>query len=151
MVSESPVVWSDRWHYTHNQELPARFARLTVHEDDLGSVRHYVVTVNGHAVLFANNQPGLMRVSKTYAMAHEDAVVFTTYEADGVCSYKHYLLTIRHDGSFNKPVEVGNCGDAYEAHVADNALFLNFRRASLNQAWGTWDVWRYENNSVQRI
>lgn len=151
ITSTVPVIWNDRWHYTHSESLPTRFGNLSVSEDNTGSVRHYAVTVNGHPVLFANNQPGLLRVSRTYAMNNEDAVVFTAYEGDGVCSYKHYLLTIHSDGSFNNPKEVGNCGNAYEAHVADNALFLSFQRTSLNNAWGTWDVWRYENNALERI
>ena len=151
MVSETPVIWGDRWHYTHSQALPTRYGRLDVNEDDTGSIRHYAITLNGHPVLFANNQPGLLRVSRTYAMDNEDAVVFTAYEGDGVCAYKHYLLTIHSDGSFNNPKEVGNCGSKYEAHVADNALFLSFQRTSLGNAWGTWDVWRYESNALERI
>jgi len=150
-VSDNPVIWADRWHYSHTQQLPIRFGRLDVHEDDQGSVRHYAVTLNGRPVLFANNQPGLLRVSHTYAMAHEDAVIFTAYQADGVCAYKSYLLTIHSDGTSSNPKEVGNCGSSYEAHVADNALFLSFERTALGSAWGTWDVWRYENEALVRI
>lgn len=150
-MSNNPVIWADRWHYSYTQEIPSRFGKLNVHEDDRGTVRHYAVTLNGRPVLFANNQPGLLRVSHTYAMSHEDAVIFTAYQADGVCAYKSYLLTIHSDGTFNSPKEVGNCGSSYEAHVADNALFLSFERTALGSSWGTWDVWRYESDNLVRI
>ncbi len=144
------VAWDTRWHYARTESLPLRFARLDVSEDQRGSLRHYAVTLNGQPVLFANNQPGILRVSQTYAMKNEDAVIFTAYEGDSSCAYKNYLLTVRRDGSFTRPQMIGNCASSYEAHVANNALFISFPGVGYN-GWSTWDTWRYRNGNVNRI
>lgn len=146
----SSVVWDDRWHYVRTEELPIRFGRLDVNEDSRGTVRHYAVTLNGQPVLFANNQPGILRVSQTYKMDGEDAIIFTAYHGDGVCAYKSYLLTVHSDGSFNSPKEIGNCNGNFEAHVADNALFISFPGVRV-MGMSTWDVWRYESNDLIRL
>jgi len=146
----SPTMWTDRWHYVHSEEVPIRYGHLDVNEDNLGTIRHYAVTLNGQPVLFANNQPGILRVSQTYRMDREDAVIFTAYHGDGVCAYKSYLLTVHSDGSFNSPKEIGNCNSGYEAHVADNALFISFPRLHM-LGMSTWDVWRYESDDLVRL
>ncbi len=141
-----PVAWENRWHYVHTQSVPSRFAAIDINEDDLGSLRHYQVTLNGQPVLFASNQPSILRVSRTFAMNGEDAVIFTAYHGDPMCSYKNYLLTVRADGTFIGPREIGNCASSYEAHVADNALFVSFPDGFIGD-----DVWRYENASLMRL
>lgn len=148
LLTTTPIAWDNYWRYTRSQEIPSRYGKLDVNEDDLGTVRHYEVTLNGKPVLFANNQPQVLRVSKTFALNGEDAVIFTAYHGDGVCAYKSYLLTIHSDGSFNNPKEIGNCTGNFEAHVADNALFISFPANYLTNGWSTYDVWRYENNDL---
>lgn len=151
LMTTTPVLWDARWHYTRTQSIPSRFGKLDINEDDRGSLRHYEVTLNGQPVLFANNQPQLLRVSKTYAMNGEDAIIFTAYHGDGACSYKSYLLTIHNDGTFSNPHEIGNCTGNFEAHVADNALMISFPQNYVANGWSTYDVWRYENNQLARI
>ncbi len=151
VLATVPVVWDTRWHYVRSQEIPSRYAQLSVNEDDRGSLRHYAVTLNGHPVLFANNQPQLLRVSKTFAMNNEDAVIFTAYHGDGACAYKSYLLTIHNDGTFSNPHEIGNCTGNVEAHVADNALLISFPEAYVAGGLSTYDVWRYENDRLAHI
>jgi peptidoglycan hydrolase-like protein with peptidoglycan-binding domain len=150
-VAFAPAYWDSRWAYARNQELSTRYGRLDVNEEDHGTVRHYMVSFNGHPVLFANNQPGILRASQTFKMDNQDAVIFTAYQGDGNCAYKNYLLTVHSDGTFTSPREIGNCSGKYEAHVADNALFVSFPGVNLASNWGTWDVWRYEDNSLIRL
>jgi peptidoglycan hydrolase-like protein with peptidoglycan-binding domain len=150
IVMNTPAYWDDRWHYVRTQTVPIRYGHLDIDEDNRGSVRHYAVTLNGQPVLFANNQPGILRVSQTYQIDGQDAIVFTAYHGDGVCAYKSYLLTVHSDGSFNNPKEIGNCNGSYEAHVADNALFVSFPGVNL-MGMSTWDVWRYENDDLVRL
>ena len=151
LVNYPYLTWDTRWHYAHTRELPLRYGNLAINEDNLGTIRHYAVTLNSRPVLYANNQPGILRVSKTFALDHEDAVIFTAYQGDGVCAYKNYLLTVHSDGSFNQPKEVGNCGSSYEAHVANGALIMNFPMASLANGWASWDMWRYQNDELARM
>jgi hypothetical protein len=151
IISSAPVSWDDRWHYVRDQSLPMRFAHLNVREDDSGTVRHYAVTLNGHAVLFANDQPGVLRVSQTYMLGSDDVVIFTAYQASGECPNKSYLLSVHSDGSYTNPREVGNCAGSYEAHVANNMLFLNFPGYNVASNWESWDEWRYYDNRVIRL
>ncbi len=145
------IVWDDRWASVHSQEIPTRFGRVDIAEDDHGSLRHYSVTLNGHPLIFANNQPGVLRVSKTLATRDEDHIVFTAYNSDNSCAYKNYLLTIHRDGSFTMPREIGNCSANYEVHTADNSLFISFPGNSSLDGLTTWDVWRYRDNSLVRL
>lgn len=152
ILMDLPVAWNDRWNYVRTQELPSRFGRLDVNEETFGGVRHYAVMLNGQPVLFANNQPGILRASQTYKLDNEDAVIFTAYNGDGVCANKSYLLTVHSDGSFNSPKEIGNCAGNYEAHVAaGNMLLVSFPGSHMVNGWSTWDVWRYEHNVLARI
>jgi hypothetical protein len=143
--------WDTRWHYVHAETIPTRFGNLALNEDDRGTLRHYVVTYNGHPVLFANNQPFVLRVSRTFQLDGQDAVIFTAYHGDGTCAYKNYLMTMHSDGSFNSPRELGNCAGNYEAHVADNALLVSFPGNVGIGSWSTWDVWRYQDDSMIRL
>lgn len=152
LVTGLPIMWDDRWHYTHTQQIPSRYGKLDVSEDNRGSLRHYAVTLNGQPVLFANNQPQVLRVSNTYALNGEDAVIFTAYHGDGACAYKSYLLTVHNDGTFANPKEIGNCTGNFEAHVAENnSLMISFPSMNMASGWSTWDVWRYENDRLARI
>jgi hypothetical protein len=148
---EPVVMWDDRWQHVRTQTLPFRFGKLDVTEDDRGGVRHYAVTLNGEAVILAKNQPSLLRVSDTFRLNNEDAVIFTAYTNDGVCTYKSYLLTMRSDGTHDAPREINNCSNAYEAHVSNGALFVSFAGGQATNGWTTWDVWRYEQGSLVRI
>ena len=149
--NEATVAWQDRWHYVNNQELPLRFGHLTVHEEDIASLRHYTVLLNGRTVLFANDQPGVLRVSETYALPHEDAVIFTAYHVCGVCPNKSYLLVVHSDGSYNSLHEIGNCAGSYEARVEGNSLLVSFPGYEIgHSSWQTWDTWRYENEMIVR-
>ena len=145
-----PLNWDTRWRAVRTQTIPTRFAKLDINEDMRGGIRNYTVTLNGKAVLFADNQPGVMRVSRTLSMAGEDAVIMTAYHGEDGCSYRNYLLTVRADGTFVGPKLIGNCAGGYEANVANNALFINFPN-SYDRSWGASDVWRYENANLIRL
>lgn len=146
-----PVAWADRWHFVNTQRLPLRYANLTVREENDGPMRHYQVMVNGHSVLLANDQPGLLRASETFTLNKEDAVIFTAYQTAGACPNRSYLLVIHDDGSFNRPQEIGNCAGNYNARVVNNALFVDFPSVALAGGWQTWGTWRYENSMTVRL
>lgn len=145
------VTWNDRWHYVRSQNIPVRFGKLDVTEETRAGMRHYAVTLNGRAVLFAENQPSLLRVSQTFKLDGEDTVLFTAYNGDGACAYKTYMLNIKNDGTTDGPRLFGNCSGNMQAHVADAALFVSFPGSRIGDDWGTWDTWRYENGALVRM
>lgn len=148
LVSLSPLNWDDRWHYLRTQQVPTRFGNLDIHEDARGSLRQYEVTFNGHTVLLANNQPGILRVSQTFHLSNEDAVILTAYNSDATCAYQSYLLTLHSDGTHNNPRQIGNCSGTYEAHVAGNSLQINFPGDYMTHGWTIWDSWNYKDNRL---
>lgn len=143
------ALWND-WR-PHSQTVPVRYGNLLINEDNRGNVRDYSVTLNGQPLLRAANQPGVLRVSQTYTMSGEDAVIFTAYDGSGGCAYKNYLVTIRSDGSATAPQAVGNCAGAYQARVDGNSLFISFPNAQYASDAATWDSWRYGNSQLVRI
>jgi hypothetical protein len=151
VVMHPMVTWEDRWHYSRVQNLPARFGDLKLTEDDRGGLRYYAVLLNGHPIFFADNQPGILRVSQTFGLHNEDAVIFTAYHGDGICTYKHYLLTLHSDGTYTQPREIGSCGGNLDARVTDNALLISFPSDSTFHGWAAWDTWRYQNNTLVRL
>lgn len=148
---QTNVTWNDRWHYVRSENIPVRYGKLDVSEETRGGLRHYAVTLNGRAVLFAENQPALLRVSQTYKLDGEDAVLFTAYNGDSACAYKTYMLNIKDDGTTDGPRLFGNCNGNMQAHVADAALFVSFPNSRIGYDWGTWDTWRYENGALVRM
>ena len=150
-VSTTSVDWDNHWHAVRNQDLPLRFAHLNVREEYVGTLRQYTITLNGHDIMFANNQPGVLRATETFALYNEDAIIFTASQGAGVCPNKSYLLVVHSDGTFNRPAEIGNCAGSFEAHVSNNALFVSFPGVNLIGGWQTWGTWRYENDVMVRI
>lgn len=149
-LASMPMHWDTRWRAVRTQNIPTRFGKLDINEDSRGGMRDYTLTLNGRAIFFADNQPSVLRVSRTLALAGEDAIILTTYEGDDSCSHRNYLLTVRSDGTFIGPKLIGNCSGGYEANVANNALFINFPN-NYDRSWGTSDVWRYENANLIRL
>ena len=149
-VFDGAVVWQNRWHYADNQDLPLRFGRLTVHQEGNATLRHYTIVLNGRAVLYANDQPAILRVSETFALPHADAIIFTAYHVGATCPNKSYLLVVHGDGSFTAPHEIGNCAGSYEARVEGNSLLVSFPGMSVLNNWQTWDTWKYENEAIVR-
>jgi peptidoglycan hydrolase-like protein with peptidoglycan-binding domain len=151
VVDRPAFAWGRRWDYAHDQELPSRYASLNVKEEDEGAVRHYVITVNGQPVLFADNQPGVMRASRTYSLYNEDAVIFTVYTGDTDCPNKSYLLSVHSDSSFNRPIEIGNCSASYDVKSSSTALLVNFKETGFASMWQSWNTWQYQNSRVSKI
>jgi len=144
------VDWQNRWYYVYVQHVPSRFGSLDIHEDDRGSLRQYTVTLNGQAILFANNQPAVLRVSRTFEMNGEDAVIFSAYSSEDGCAYKNYLLTLRSNGTYTGPHMIGNCSSSYEAYVSnDETLMMSFPDRKIG--WGPIDMWRYQDGVLMRI
>lgn len=148
-LNAHPLNWDTRWRSVRSQMIPSRYAKLDITEDLQGSLRHYTVTLNGQPVLFADNQPSVMRVSQTFRLHGEDAVLFTAYHGQDLCGYKNYLLTIRANGTYTGPREIGDCSGAYNAHVANNALYITF--ADGYDTWRSGQIWRYENASLVHL
>lgn len=143
------IAWDNRWIYAQTQNIPTRYGALNIRDDVRGTMHHYTITFNNQPVLFVKNQPVILRVSNTFAMAGEDAVILTAYWGDGACTYKNYLLTMRANGTHLRPREIGNCSGGYEAQVVDNALFIRFPYAA--NGWVSNATWRYENTSLVRV
>ena len=150
-IDPASVAWGERWHVVRDQEIPLRFAHLNVREEDSGTLRHYTITLNGQEIMFANNQPGVLRASETFALNNEDAIIFTAYQATGVCPNKSYLLVVHSDGTFDRPSEIGNCAGSYEAHISNNALVISFPGVNLMDGVQTWGTWRYQNSLTVRL
>jgi peptidoglycan hydrolase-like protein with peptidoglycan-binding domain len=147
--------WSRNWHTVKTNRIPVRFGKLDLNEDRRGSIRHYTVTLNGQPIFSADNQPSILRTSKVYSMAGEDAVIFTAFHGAPNCPSQHYLVTVRADGTFVGPKAIGNCSEAFDARVANNALFVSFPNTAYEWQghvnWHGEDVWRYENTSLVRL
>jgi hypothetical protein len=141
-------VFSDSWHNFRTQTLPIRFGSLSVTEDNRGTLHHYTITLNGRTIMQANNQPSPLRISRTFNLRDEDAVIVTGYQGHGECSYKNYLFVIHSNNTFTGPSEIGNCNVAYDAHVVSGALVVNFPESPITSKISTWDMWRYDNNSL---
>jgi hypothetical protein len=145
------VAWDGRWSHVHTETVPTRFGKLDMTEDARGGLRHYTITFNGEPVIVAKNQPALLRVSQTFRLNDEDAVIFTAYTDDSTCAYKSYLLTTRADGTHDNPREINSCSNNYEAHVTNGALFISFADGYATRNWAAWNVWRYEQGALVHI
>ncbi len=137
------------WNGINAQALPVRYGQLVISQDRTGGTNNYAVMLNGQPVLYANNQPGALRVSKTYQLGGEDAVIFTAYDGTGGCSYRNYLVSVKGDGSTSPAQAIGNCTGNYEARVDGNMLYVSFDNGG--SVYGRSDVWRYSNSTVGRI
>jgi hypothetical protein len=125
--------------------VPSRFANLDLGESFDGMNYHYNVAMNGISVLQANFQPGKLRVSGSYSLGDEDAMIFTIYGNEAGCTTRHFLLSVRLDGSFTGPYEIGRCSAAYDATVKHGALFVNF----VDNQFSNWkNTWRYEDGQI---
>ncbi len=149
--ADSALAWDNRWHSVSMQTLSLRYGSLKVVENVSGGLRHYTVMLNDQPVILAQNQPGLLRVSQTFHLNGEDAVMFTAYNGETDCAYRSYLLTIRNDGTHDAPRQVNSCSNAYEAHVTDGFLYISFVNNYMVNGWSTWDIWRYRDGSLMRV
>lgn len=143
--------WNGHWNGVRSDTVPIRYGQLAINDAMRGGVHNYSVTLNGHSVLQANNQPVPLRVSHTYRLNGEDAVIFTAYDGTGSCNYKNYLLTVRADGTYVAPQQVGNCSGEYQARVENGGLVISFAGDRFGDRYAGLDTWRYGNGSLMRI
>ena len=133
------------------QAVPNRFASVAIHAAHAGSVGNYTVAVNGQPVLVANNQPAPLRVSRSYQLNGEDAMIFTSYDGNSSCNYKNYLVTVRGDGTYTTPREVGNCSGSYQASVQNGTLVIGFPTGQYANSSTMWDNWTYNGASLAHM
>lgn len=133
------------WNRAQVQALSVRYGQMAVVQD----ANNYSVTLNGQPVLNAANQPAALRVSQTYRLGGEDAVIFSAYDGAGGCGYKNYLLTVKDDGTYTPAQQIGNCSSNYQARVDGNMLYITF--ANPDGTYDNRDIWRYTNNTVGRV
>jgi hypothetical protein len=140
------------WQYIGAVHLPLRYGDLNIYEDDRGTMKRYTVLLNGKPLFQASDEPYDMRVSKSFELDGEDAVIFTAYQGDESCAYNSYLMTVAGDGSGDyKMRKIGSCANTYQVRVANNALFISFPGVVNPEGWVSWDVWRYENAWLIRL
>jgi hypothetical protein len=150
-VAHASVTPSNRWHHVGTERVPVRYGALNVNEDVKGSIHRYTVTLNGHPFLRADDQPGALRISKTFEMNGEDAVIMTAFSGEDGCAYKNYLVTIHNNGAAASSREIASCAPSSEMRMANNALFVRFPSTMNKDGWASWDVWRYENQMLVRL
>ena len=143
--------WNNTWNGVHAEVVPIRFGQLAINDDTRNGSHNYAVTLNGQSVLVANSQPQALRVSHTYHLYGEDAVIFTAVDGTGGCSYKSYLLTVKADGTYIAPQPVGNCSGEYQARVEAGALYISFANPGYAGGYASLDTWRYGESSLMRI
>jgi peptidoglycan hydrolase-like protein with peptidoglycan-binding domain len=133
-----------------NKAIPLRFGRMELQVSGAAGAANYTVTLNGQPVLYANNQPAPMRLSRVHQLGGEDAIIFTAYDGTGGCNYKNYLMTVKDDGTYTPAQAIGNCSGNYHARVDGDLLFLSFPSdvAALGEQQ---DVWRYGNSKLVRL
>lgn len=139
-VKPRHIVWS--------HVVPNRFANVTINAIKKGD---YTVSINGMPVLVANRQPAPLGVSQTYHLPNEDAVIFTSYDGNGGCNYKNYLVSVRSDGTVTAPREVGNCSGGYQASVQNGTLVVGFPKGTYTTSSAMWDTWHYTNQNLAHL
>lgn len=139
------------WSPSSTQNVPIRFGRLEIQDNVVGGTHNFSVMLNGQSVLQANNQPLTLRVSNTYRLNGEDAVIFTAYDGTDSCSYKSYLLTVRADGTYVAPQQVGNCTGNYQARIEAGQLYISFADDPRMGRYAGMDTWRYGYGGLNRI
>ena len=147
-----PVAANTYYGYNYNRNadaVPVRFGRLDVVANGGATGSNYTVTLNGQPVLYANNQPQPIGISKVQQLSGEDAVIFTAYDGSGGCCYKNYLFTVKSDGTYTPAQQVGNCTGRYQAKVDGNMLFISFPSDYADSRRD--DVWRYGNSTLARL
>ena len=143
--------YASNWNAVKTQAVPVRFGALAINDDMTSGTHNSSVMLNGRAVLTANNQPQALRVSNTYRLNGEDAVIFTAYDGTSSCNYKSYLLTVRANGTYTTPQQVGNCSGAYQARVENNMLYISFNTIGYAGQYASLDTWRYGYDTLGRI
>jgi len=129
----APVAYNGTWNGVRSQAVPIRFGNLVINNDVRNGTYNYSVTLNGRCVLMANSQPQPLRVSQTYRLNGEDSVVFTAVDGTGGCSYKSYLLTVKADGTYIAPQQVGDCSGENQAWINNGAINLSFVNSGYNE------------------
>lgn len=151
VVPNSLANWTPHGRALWAQAVPNRFANMMVSADHSGVRGTYSVLVNGQPVLVAHNQAAPIRVSKTYMLNGQDAVIFTSADGSNGCSFRNYLVTVRADGTYDMPREVGNCSGGYQANVVGNQLVLSFPTGQYATASTMWDRWALNGRELAKI
>ena len=148
MGLSNTIIGGSSGQVVRTQTLPSRFAKLDVSETNFGSTKNYNVTVNGQPLIYNEDQPAVIGISRTFELRNEDAIVFSTFRAgDTVCPYRHYLLTLRAEGQNLQ--EIKSCTRGYQARINGNSLFVTFPDADSDRAVG--GTWRYEAGDLERL
>lgn len=145
------AAWTPHGRTLWSQPVPTRFARVALNEDRYSGSSNYSVTVNGAPVLLASNQTVPVRISKTFHMNGEDAVIVTSMDGAAGCKYRSYLLSVRSDGSAAAPRELGNCSGGYEVTERANGLLIRFPSGQYATSNTMWHTWSYSGQRLGQI
>ena len=147
-VSSSSAVNPD---YTNSlggstQVISSRFASVDVTEDGAGADKRYRVNLNGSAIFTSEGQPSVMRISPTYDLGNEEAIIFTTYSPDAAsgCVYKNHVLVLNNAGG--RILDIDNCTREYEARVDQGSLYISFPERDYARVLGA--VWRLQGDDL---
>jgi peptidoglycan hydrolase-like protein with peptidoglycan-binding domain len=131
------------------QGVPTRYGDLSISDKTEDSKRHFEITLNGGSVFTADDQPGVVNISRTFNLDEADAFLITSFAAgDTVCPYRHYLVVVRQ--SVHGVLPIANCTRDYGAYTAAGSLFISFPEKRGN-GWAAGSMWRYENGALQQL
>lgn len=128
--------------------VSSRFAQIEVTESGSGAAKRYDVNVNGDALLVADGQPTVIRMSPTYDLGNEDAIVFTTYSPNASgCIYRSHVLALGPNGG--RLLDIDNCTRDYQATVKNGSLWITFSDRDAGSVTGS--TWRLEGTSLSKL
>ncbi len=126
--------------------LPSRFAKVEVSRAGAG---RYSIAINGQVVSTSPGGNGLPRISRTFQMPGEDAIVFAAASGNAACRLEHTVIVVRNDGSFLPPTPIGNCKEVLNGRVQDDELVLSFPPVSV-PSWRIEESWVYQYGKVEK-
>lgn len=131
-----------------NQTLQSRYAKIDVSENAQDGNNTYTVTTNGQLLLQSVGQPAVIGISRTFELANEDAIIFTAFRpSDPVCTFKHYLYTVRANGQNIQ--EIGNCTRGFQGQITNNSLYIIFPET--DDGRNVASTWRYEEGDLEHL
>jgi hypothetical protein len=147
----APVVFSvpmDMPRGSNTRILDTRFGDVSVMGEQRAGFHHYVIAINGMPLLSAMYQTDRMQVSQVYKLVDEDVMIFTIDGKVPGCKVRNFLMSLRSNGTFVGPTEIGDCRMGYQARLYDNGLLVEFpdeyRKDNLSS-------WRYKYGAMERL
>lgn len=124
--------------------LQSRFATVELIKAGAG---RYKISVNGNVVATSPGGNGLPRISHTFELPGEDAIVLASTSSNRKCRLEHSVFVIRADGTFMAPAPIGNCKEVLNGRVQDDRLVLSFPPKDV-PSWRLEETWIYQTGQV---